>query len=347
MVRTDTNEIRDRLERAQIRTVLAVRASRLGDLLMATPVIHAFAERWPETRLIVLTNRYSKDLLAGNEDIDEVLYFDGREADLAGRAGRRLAAGLRTRGVDLLLALRPRKELGSFADRAAIPFLWPPEQDRGKEDEQHVVERCFSRFAALGLMGEPGKLRLRVRDRDLLAADDLIPPGTGPLILIHPGCDETIRWKPRTGVRRRVWPGEHWRSLIDHLSGTARVILSSGSRIESIWVERILEGRRARHVSRLPLDVFPALVRRADVMITVDTGPLHIAAAIGTPLVALYGPSPVEYTGPWKANATVLRRDLPCSPCQGKGVRCLRNVCMEEIFPGEVIAATERLLAGE
>ena len=71
-----------------------------------------------------------------------------------------------------------------------------------------------------------------------------------------------------------------------------------------------------------------------------------MAAAVGTPLIGLYGPSPPSYTGPWTPAGTsrVLRRDLPCAPCQGRKVRCLRNVCMEEIGVDEVVDVSGELL---
>jgi ADP-heptose:LPS heptosyltransferase len=126
-------------------------------------------------------------------------------------------------------------------------------------------------------------------------------------------------------------------------------VTTSGSRIEARWVERIRTAcaHPPLHVARPGLRTLAALAAEADVVVTVDTGPLHMATAVGTPLVGLYGPSPVAFTGPWAPDSpfAVLRRDLPCAPCQGKSVVCQRNVCMEEITPSDVLATARRLLA--
>lgn len=348
MVESDSKAIVERLRDGRIRTVLAVRASRLGDLLMTTPALHAFRQRWPGPRVLFLTNAYSAQLLRGNDDIDELVTFGGREPDLGRGKGKPLASRMRSRGIDLLLALRPRAELATFADRAGIADLWPPPGAQHASETGHVVERCLDRLRPLDVGGAPGPLRIRVDPEARDRARALVPAGSGPLVLAHPGCDETIRWKPRRGVRRRIWPVHHWRALLSRVAAAGwRVVLSSGSRVESRWVDRIRDrlGFATRHVRRLALDDYAGLVDLADVMVTVDTGPLHIASAVGTPLVGLYGPSPIESTGPWMGTAEVLRHDVPCSPCQGKGVVCYRNVCMETITPDQVFEACLRMLA--
>lgn len=329
--------------------MLAVRASRLGDLLLTTPALRAFKERWPETRVVFLTNSYCRELLAGNPDVDEILAFDGREADLAGRTGRRLAGRI-DREIDLLLALRPRPELVRFAHAVGIPYCFPASDPSPLDRSRHVVEQCLARLAPLDVDPRGGPLVLPVTDAERAWASSLLPPGDGPILLCHPGCDETFRLKPRRGTRRRLWPVDRWRRLIDGLPDRlgARVLVTSGSPVEARWVERILRGCRARpaHLPGPPVRALAALASLADLVITIDTGPLHVATAVGTRVIGLYGPSPPAYTGPWSptGRATSLRRDLPCAPCQGHGVLCLRNVCMEEITVDEVLAAAQAAL---
>jgi ADP-heptose:LPS heptosyltransferase len=333
-----------------IRRVLAVRASRLGDLLFTTPAVAAFKARWPQTQITFLTNAYARDLLAGNPDLTDVMAFAGREEDLGGWRGRRLARNLRGR-FDLLLALRPRRELTQFAACAGIRHLWPTVDADAADRSRHVVEQGVRRLAPLQVHGPAGGMQLKVTDAERAAARRLIADRPGPLVLAHPGCDETIRLRLRHGVARRVWPPGHWVELIDRLTTEvgARVVTTSGSRVEERWVERIRTSCTypPRHVARPGLRTLAALAAEADVVVTVDTGPLHMATALGTPLVGLYGPSPIAFTGPWAPASpfVVLRRDLPCAPCQGKDVVCQRNVCMEEITPTAVLAAARRLLA--
>ncbi len=89
---------------------------------------------------------------------------------------------------------------------------------------------------------------------------------------------------------------------------------------------------------------FCGLTQHADLVITVDTGPLHIACATGTALLGLYGPSPRSFTGPWGEQTRVIQKDLECSPCQGKKIKCTRNICMEQILPEEVLATAREMI---
>ncbi len=345
---TDPIAIRKALESGTIRRVLAVRASRLGDLLMTLPALHAFHERYPEVTISFLTNDYSRAFLENEPYVTKIHTFAGRERDLLGSKGKPIRQELQKEGFDLLLALRPRKELMALAESLEIPYLFPPGERGDDRKDLHVVQQCFDRIAPLDLQGKPGPMRLFLAETDRDAARQRIPLGEGPLILLHPGTDETKRLWFWRGVRRRTWPQSHWSELIQGLEKRlgARVLLSSGNTIEGRWVQEILRrsDSEATHLSRLPLRQFCALFELSDLIITGDTGPLHIAAALGRPELCLFGPSPAAYTGPWNDKARVLSLQLPCSPCQGKKVRCPQNVCMTELLPDRVLREARRYL---
>ena len=348
LVESNDARILEDLRAGKIRRVCALRASRLGDLLMTLPALHGFRQAWPGVELLFATNRYSADLLAHHPDVDELVVFDGRARDLATRKGKVLADALRAKQVDLLLALRPRAELEVFCRLAGIPRLFPARDPDADDREQHVVLQTWRRIEALLGEGQvAGPIRIALNDEELEQARGRLPSGS-PRVLAHPGCDETIRWKPRSGVRRRVWPREHWRALLASWRDQGwGVIVSAGSPSETRWVDRLVDGFSVERLSGRTLRELAAVASAVDLVVTVDTGPLHLATAVDTPLLGLYGPSPVEFTGPWnpRGGVEVLRCDLPCAPCQGRGVRCLRNVCMEEIHPADVLRAAERLVA--
>ncbi len=338
----DAATIRAAIENGAVREVIAVRASRLGDLLMTTPTLVAFRARFPKVRLTLLTNRYSFDLVRGASFVDEVTVFDGKEADLAGRRGRALAQSIAGR-FQVLLALRPRTELDAFAARAAIPWVYPRGAQSDRRD-RHVVEQCYERIAPLGLAADPGPLTITIAQAEVeelrarLALNE-------PFVLFHPGCDETRGLRLRRGVRRRVWPSAHWVRLIEATRDRfgLQVVLSAGSLLEGHINDAIAREARApaRCLQGLSLRDLIGVTKLARACVTVDTGPLHLATAVGTALIGLYGPSPVTYTGPWAPgrSATTLHVDLPCMPCQGKNVHCPRNVCMEELSVDRVVEA--------
>lgn len=345
----DGTALRQKIEAGEIRRVLALRASRLGDLLMTTPTLRALREAHPALHVTLLTNPYSAELVRGNPDVDDVLLFAGRERDLVSRRGRRFAASLRDR-FDLLLALRPRKGLEAFAAAAGIDHVFP-RGDQGSDRSTHVVQQCFDRIATLGLAGSPGPLRLVLEDEERAAARTRFEVPER-YVHLHPGCDETFRWRLRRGVRRRVWPTQHWIEFIDSLESELglRAVLTSGSDIEGHWTREIADScvrARPLRVHRPTLRELASVTQGALACVTVDTGPLHIATALAPLLIGLYGPSPTSFTGPWdpRGRSVALARELPCMPCQGKSLRCPRNVCMEEITPREVLRTLRSRIA--
>ncbi|PIE22353.1 MAG: hypothetical protein CSA62_12645 [Planctomycetota bacterium] len=332
--------------------MLFVRASRLGDLLFCVPTMRGFRARWPEVESALLSNHYSAAILGSvvgpGRLLERIHAFKGREGDLGGRAGRALLAELKPQGYDLLLPLRPRRQLRRFAEQLGLPYLYPPCEGDPPAAPGHAVEQSWERLRPLGLEGRPPSIALPKPAHG---------SGQPPYLLCHPGCDETLRWKHsfaqlRGKVRRRIWPEGHWRELLQRASAELgmEVRVSSGNPREAAYVERLvrgLPGPKPRHHHGLSLSAFAGLVAGAAALLTVDTGPLHVAAAFGTPLVGLYGPSTPSFTGPWlpDGGGQVLERSLPCRPCQGRGVHCVQNVCMSEITPDMALSAVRRQIS--
>ncbi|HHI78592.1 MAG TPA: lipopolysaccharide heptosyltransferase family protein [Planctomycetes bacterium] len=332
------------LRSGKIKQGLWIRGSRLGDFLFTLPTLAAFQERWPEVRLSLLTNAYTRELARLCPLVEKIIVFAGKEASLAGREGARIAKRLSEElgHCQLLLAPRPRPELPAIAETLGIPFLFPGRTRQERSRDRHVVLQTWERFEGLDLP-PPGPITL-------------LPPQEGhpilqelprPPVLLHPGCDESARWKLRRGVARRLWPWEHWRSLALGLRERGQIpIFLSGSKHEGRWVGRFLARSRLNlpHLHGLPLELLAGTMAQSAGLVGVDSGPFHLATALGIPSVGLYGPSPASYTGPWSpsGSSTVLQKPLPCSPCQGKGVHCPKNVCMEEIRPEEVLEALLR-----
>ena len=289
----------------------------------------------------LLTNPYTEELARLCPLFAKILVFRGKEEGLAGREGNRMArqAQAKLGDTQLLLAPRPRSAIPTFAQKMGVPFVFPGETEQAADRETHVVLQTWQRFAALDLP-PPGPIVLRA------------PEGGHPLlaklperpVLLHPGCDESARWKFRRGVARRLWPLEHWKALASGLEAQGiPFVFLSGSKREGHWVRRFLarEEIQAPHLHGLPLAMLAGTMAKSRALVGVDSGPLHLATALGLRSIGLYGPSPAAYTGPWSPNgkSLVIQKPLPCSPCQGKGVCCPKNVCMEEIHPKEVLDA--------
>lgn len=174
---------------------------------------------------------------------------------------------------------------------------------------------------------------------DAWSAEHGFDAGGDRLVILHPHC--------RKEANR--WPGERFTELAGRLLDEcgARVALAGGAAAGPLCdqIAAALGGRAWRADGRLSLLASAELFRRARVVVTGDTGPMHIAAAVGTPVVALFGPADPRRTGPYAADAVVLARRLPCSPCFARR-RCPLGhrvpPCLDEISVEHVL----RVVAG-
>ena len=171
-----------------------------------------------------------------------------------------------------------------------------------------------------------------------------VPEGSGPLVVLHPGSGDNFPG--------RRWPVERFALLAHRLTGRrgARCVFT-GSKSEYALVERCraLAGvPTASAAGRLDLPAFIELLSRVDLLVTNDTAPAHIGAALGTPMIALYGPNTPERYGPLHENARVFYLALACSPClsntNAKTSGCRTPECMLGISVESVLRAAMEIL---
>jgi ADP-heptose:LPS heptosyltransferase len=155
--------------------------------------------------------------------------------------------------------------------------------------------------------------------------------------VLHP----TARWETK------LWEGERWRSLAAALTAAGIGTVFTGSATDTPTIAGICAGLGPRSRSlagRLSLKHLAAVLARADLVVTVDSGPMHVAAAVGTRVLALFGPTDPARTGPLGAGR-VLRRSLPCAPCLRRHCQIAdTRRCMRELGVDEVLATAAELL---
>lgn len=315
--------------RGEPRAVAIVKLSSLGDVIHALPVAEALADAFPRTRLAWLVERREAALLRDHPALDDVIDVDTRAWRTA-RTPRQLRAALRA-----LVALRRQLRAAAFdvaidlqglvksgvvtrltgaparigfapgRSRERLNALFTTERVTPPPQARHVVDQYLALLQPLGVTVAPGRARFRVPTR--AAAESRIDDffvGVGlkarhRLVVLNPGA----------GRHNKRWPVERFRALAERLSHEA------GAQVLVLWGPREHEAARAiaeigppRPALAPPtdLDELASVARRASVMVAGDTGPLHLAAAVGTPCVGLYGPTRSERNGPYGTGHRVL-----------------------------------------
>lgn len=351
------------------RRILAVRLDNLGDVLVTTPALHAIKSSLPHARLTLLASPVGAQVAELNPDIDDIIVYDAPWMDpwhklpQDSQREQEMIARVRQEHFDAAIistsyhqSALPAAYLCYLADiplRLAASIDGPGSllTTRHKHPERmmHEVERGLDLVGAVGLTTSETDLVLRVPVRareavfNLLASRGVDP--THPLIVVHAGCS----------MPARTYPWEMYAGVIDLLIEQFNATIAlTGSNDERELVERIPGRVQAEHrSSTLPLAgalSFPdlcALIEAADLTITNNTGPMHISAAVKTPVIALFAlTNPPEQWGPWHVVHRQLYHDVSCRLCYSRicpyGHECLRLVTPDMVVAsvGEVLQET-------
>lgn len=337
--------------------ILILRTSALGDVVHALPVLRALRRRLPKARIGWVVEEAMAPLLAGHPDLDDLLIVRLRhwrrqpltKSTLEGIGG--FLSALSRFSPDLVLDLMGNHKAGilaalSLADRrigAARRYRREPASafwfsERVVPQGAHAVDRALSLLAPLGLPAEPADFG---GDRLFPA----VPPSArrifdlspGPYALLHPGAGwGNKRYPP-------AWWGEAARRLAAAAGVSTWVAAAAGEEELAAAVEAA-SGGAARAVSAPDLPTFAALARRALLVLGGDSGPLHLAHALGAPVLMLLGPTDPERTGPYGAPERALWKRLPCSFCHRRFAET--KACLLEIPPALVAERAIALLHG-
>ncbi|HZO99386.1 MAG TPA: glycosyltransferase family 9 protein [Terriglobia bacterium] len=343
--------------------VLILRAGAIGDTLMATPVVRALRRSLPEAFLTFICSRTAYDVLRFNPHLDQVVPLALRH--LPGWLSLekwRMIRALRQLSFDWALVLESHPSFLRLAQkskaRRLIAYGAQSEGDRLARAEfdprLHSIENHLRAAASLGVKpaGTAMELHYPSAFDECVArrlAELRVDPGAR-LVGIHAGWGG--RRQKLNQTRLRSWPAHRFAQIVQHLAKTPgiRVILT-GSRLDQELTRYIadLAGVPALNLAgTLSLLELAALIRRLNLFITVDSGPAHMAAALGTPLLVLWGPGILAQTAPLAGTGPVrvLDHHVHCAPCYGTPLMktCQDNICMKEITAQEAIAAAEAML---
>lgn len=325
---------------AEPRAILLVKPSALGDVVHALPALALLRRRWPAARIDWLVNAPFAGLLESHPCLDGVVRFEraawrrawGLPALMGALRGARYDLAIDLQGLArsaLLSAWTGAATIAGFAAaREGAPLLYTDRVAGG--GERHAVERCLDVVDALGCGREPVQFALPREPSAEAWAQATLP--AAPFAALLPGTNwPTKRW-PAERFAALVRPLRERFGLSSVLAGGADATALAGR----IPADLDLTGR-----TTLPQLV--ALLRRAALVVTNDSGPMHLAAALDRPMVALFGPTSPIRTGPYRRDDAVLRLEMPCAPCFSR--RCLHTSCMAWLEADAALRAAERQLA--
>ena len=342
----------DVVEHDEYRRILIIKPSSLGDVVQALPTLAALRRMYRRAHIAWLVKRQWAGVLERVEGLDRIWTVGSGLREWVSLVPR-----LRKEQCDLVVDLQglfrsaamawmtgcPTK-IGFANARESSPFFYNHRVPVEIAD-MHAVDRYLLVARALGADATwPPKFCLQERQADReevvrLLAQHGVEAGT-PWIAVN----ASARWPTKR------WPPEFFAAVADRIeqAGIGRIVLIGGPD-ERGTADIITAQMRSNPVNLTGMTapvILPALLRSAALLLSNDSGPMHIASAVGTPVVALFGPTSPLRTGPYGNGHRVLRRELPCSPCFKRA--CRNNVhleCLKTIDSDTVMEAVHERLA--
>ncbi len=322
------------------RKILVVKPSSLGDVVHSLPFLSVLRECFPFARIDWVIARGLEDLLDGNPMVGKLWIIDKDKWKDAGRIRGtlselgRLAKRLRNESYDITVDLQGLMRSGlmtaatgspvriGFAEAREGSSIFYTHKVRGGRDI-HAVDRYLKIAQALGcdmgevrfplpLVTEPEKVRK--------LKDDL-----GEYAVLVPGA----RWETKK------WPAGHFADLASMLPIKSVIVGGAADRGLGKMIEEQSKGMALSMAGETDIGGLIWLIRSAKLVITNDSGPMHIAAACGVPVVAIFGPTNPSRTGPYGTHHIIVRSSLKCAPCykrKCRDIKCLAGITPEMVF---------------
>ncbi|MEX0961437.1 MAG: glycosyltransferase family 9 protein [Simkaniaceae bacterium] len=317
---------------AIFQNILIVSSTGLGDTLWGTPAIRAIKKQYPKSSLTCLTSSIGKELLRNNPHLDHVLsfqdplfskliplyrtlkkkYFD--TAILFHTSQRALLPLVKALNPGTLIATEGlNKGLDALLTHP-IPLTY-----------EHEIQRRLHLLKPLQIAPDSLDMELHI--------DEPFPLPKPPFIALHPGAKDSFK----------RWQKEHFISLGQHLSKKAAILIT-GSKAEKALSDEVansIEGAQSL-AGKLTLAQMAHLLKAAKCFVTNDTGPMHMAAALNTPILALFGPTDPKRCGPLTSNSRVISVNKTCLPCLKK--KCLSPFCLHQISASNLLNEIDSIL---
>jgi heptosyltransferase I len=373
------------LQSAEFSRILLIKPSALGDVVHTIPLLVKLRARYPRARIDWLITPENAEIVCYHPALSNVVLFARRDFSKRGRRWRALLAFLdllkqiRRAKYDLVIDMHGQVRSAVFAivsgARVRIGFDRPIKREltvsaehdlrnlpshgwRGAREgswiaythripiptlDVHAIDRYLWVVPLLDLDDDPPDLTIHLSSETVRNVERLLEehgvPASKPLVVLVPGT---------------IWETKHW--TIEGFAGVARQFLGDGFAVALAGTKR--DQQRCRQIaaaapgtSDLSGKTTPAelaaLIRRAEVAVTNDSGSMHVAASLGKPMVSVFGPTNPVHIGPYQRPESVVRVDLPCSPCNYRRLsQCpFDHACMKQVTSAMVVERARKILA--
>lgn len=338
---------------SSIHHILVIRTDRMGDLILSTPALHALRQGFPQAKIWLLVDEKNEKLVRNNPDLDEVLTYkrnQGLKKDI------KFIRQLRKTRFDLVVVMYSsfRWHLVAFLTAASYRYGYQAKgagflltsalKDTRFIQPRHEVETTLDLIRAMNIPVADKRLRIYITEEAKKTVDQFlgkyISDKTKPLVAIHPGS-----YAPR--VR---WNTENFARAADMLVRKHKAhILIVGSKEEfelGQKLSNLMESDPINVCGQTDLQELAALLNRCHLFIGNSSGPMHLAAAVGIPTVAIFGNTypldSYQRWRPWNEKSVVLHKDVGCVNCLPWA--CQDMICMKAVTPEDVLQAAGKLL---
>jgi heptosyltransferase-2 len=325
-------------------SILVVRYSALGDVVLATSILEPLRARFPRARIEWVTDALYAPLLEGLPEVAAVHRLAregpssalGLASQLRGRFDVAIDLQHKVRSAAIARSAAPLR--AAFRRRTALGAVLSVFGSDPPLVRAHQTRLYAEALAPLGAF-EPGRLKISLSAQARVLAADALEGVRGPAVAIAPGA----RW----GTKR--WPAERFAAVADALAAEGCEIVLCGGPSDRDAFAAFRAATRARvaaDLSFLPIDALAAAIARVGLLVACDSGPVHLATAVGTPVLALFGPTSTARWGP-PAPGRALALGLACAPCSNHGGDYCpegHHRCLADLAPEAVLAAAREMI---
>ncbi|MDD5026922.1 MAG: lipopolysaccharide heptosyltransferase II [Candidatus Omnitrophica bacterium] len=336
--------------------ILIARTDRIGDVLLSTPVIKALRDKYPQAYIAMMVSPYAKDIVEGNPYLDKVIIYDKDGAHKSWLNSLKFSRGLKKKKFDLALILHPvnRAHLVSFL--AGIPrrvgydrklgFLLTDRIKHTKQlGEKHELEYNLDLLKHLNIEAQEKDLYMPLKPESEEWVKELFKQEN-----IHE-ADKLLAIHPAASCPSKVWPVERFAQAADKLAQSygLKVFIVAGPRDLKL-AEALVKYMRSSVINlagKTSVSQLASLLKRCALFISNDSGPVHIACAVGTPVISIFGRNQAGLSprrwGPVGRKDKILHKEVGCIECRAHN--CQKQfACLKAITVEDVISAADTIL---